>query len=246
MAAWSDVTPSNPESGTFTMGGASFPAGTGGTFIMVWSPTARPAEQNTGTPGAAIDKMVRTNSTCFARGVKESIVLQTNSGLSWMWRRICFTLKGTAINDGNSDPATSEVFRQTSSGMMRLMTHDDATIGRLLPLLFRGQQGTDWQNFFLAKVDTMQVGLKYDRTRVINSGNDTGKTIRMSLWHAMNKNIYYRDDENGDLMTPNAWSVESKQGMGDYYIVDIVQSNGGDSVETLNMDINARYYWHER
>lgn len=246
MQAWSDINTTDPQSGTFTLGGADFPAGTGQVYQILWCPTARPAEESGGTKGSAIDKAVRTNTNCYMRGLKERIEIKTNSSLSWQWRRICFTMKGDTINLGNNDPDTSEVARQTVNGMMRLMTIDNTTLSRANDVVFKGENAVDWLNHFIAPVDTRKVSLKYDRTRVIRSGNDAGVIQMYKQWMPMNKNIYYEDEESGDQTNPSMFSVENKQGMGDYYIYDIFYPNGGTSTDSLAVDIEARLYWHEK
>ena len=63
----------------------------------------------------------------------------------------------------------------------------------------------------------------------------------------MNKNIYYEDEELGSVMNESPFSVENKQGMGDYYICDIFQSNrGATSADDLTFNPQGRYYWHEK
>lgn len=180
------------------------------------------------------------------RGVKESIMANTNSGITWKWRRICFTLKGDTINQFNTDPDTSPVFRQTSNGMMRLWHQDLSVINAATALVFKGQNQTDWSDHFAAKVDPTQVTVKFDKTFIISSGNSQGVVRKMKLWHPMNKTLIYEDNENGDAMTPSPFSVESKAGMGDYYIYDIVEPNGGSGTDTLTLDSQATMYWHER
>lgn len=250
MPTWTNTSEADVTGGTtFTPGPAIMPAT--GTELMVyqflWCPTARPADTNTGVEGGAIDRMVRTNTSCFARGVKENIEFQSTGPTSWTWRRICFTYKGDTLNFGDNDAATSNVARQTSGGMQRLMTIDLATISRVADVVFRGTNGTDWYDHMIAPIDTNKIMPRYDRTRTLSSGNSAGFNKRLSLWHGMNKNIYYEDDENGDTMNTSMFSIEGRRGMGDYYIYDIFYpSVGGESGETLQVNINASYYWHER
>lgn len=63
----------------------------------------------------------------------------------------------------------------------------------------------------------------------------------------MNKNIVYDDDESAITETPDFYSVDSKAGMGDYYIMDIIQpGTGGSSTDLFRMEITASLYWHEK
>jgi len=242
MLSYSDVlTP-----GTFVQGGATLTAGTGTFYTFTWIATARPAENFTGTKGTKVDVSTRTNQTIFARGLKERIRIETQGGVGWQWRRICFTMKGDAIVGGNSDPTTSEFFRITSNGMVRLVHQDPdaSTIERV----FRGQQTEDWANVMNAQVDTRNITVKYDRVRTIQSGNESGVNRFYNLWHAMNKNILYEDEESGDSMFTSPLSAESRAGMGDYYVVDFFQANAGSvgGQDDLIFEPQATFYWHEK
>lgn len=242
MLSYSDVeTP-----GTFVQGGATLNGGTGTFYTFTWIATARPAENFTGTKGSKVDVSTRTCNTVFARGLKEKISISTRGNTGWQWRRICFTLKGDAITAGNSDPNTSDYFRITSIGMVRLV-HQDPD-GSTIEKLFRGQQSEDWDNVMIAPVDTRNVTVKYDKVRTINSGNSQGVTRFFNLWHAMNKNVMYEDEESGDAMFTSPLSVESKGGMGDYYVVDFFINNFGGTTGTdaLIFNPNATFYWHEK
>lgn len=246
MQSYTDITATNPQSDVFNIGAAVFPAATGTVYQTVWCATARPAEESGGTRGSAIDKMVRTNTNCFMRGLKERIEIKTNSPLSWQWRRICFTIKGDTINFGNADPTQSEVMRQTSAGMTRLQTIDDGTISRVTDLVFKGTNGADWTNHFIAPIDKQRVTVYSDKTRIIRSGNSQGVIKMYKEWYPMNKMLIYDDEEAGDQMNPAPFSVEGKAGMGDFYVYDILYPNGGASGEELAMDIESRLYWHEK
>lgn len=241
MQQWSD-----DGSTGLTKGPARIIAGTGTVVQAIWCATARPAEDSEGTKGSAIDKCVRTNTTCYMRGLKERIELRTNSGTSWQWRRITFSVKGEAINLGLFDPGTSPVARQTSEGMIRLFISDSTVIDRTTDLVFKGTNGTDWSNHFIAPTDQRRVTVHSDITRVIKSGNDSGTVMMMKRWYPMNKNLYYQDEESGDETNTGMFSQNSKGGMGDYYVYDLFYPNGGTSADELSVDCEARLYWHEK
>ena len=248
MTNWTDITQANPQSGVFSTGSAVMNGGTGTIYQTVWCPTARPAEDDTGTKGSAIDKATRTNTNCYMRGVKENIQFEVLGGGSWTWRRICFRLKGDTINLANPDPATSPVFRQTSNGMMRLMTIDNTVIDRVTDTIFRGEFSVDYTSVTNAKTHSNRAQIVYDRTRIINNGNNKATARNYKMWHAMNKSLVYEDRESGDIMNPAPFSVEGPAGMGDYYIYDIFQSNVGGVADTdvLFFEPQATLYWHER
>ena len=99
-----------------------------------------------------------------------------------------------------------------------------------------------------AKVDNRNISVRFDRVRTIQSGNESGVSRHYNLWHAMNKNVLYEDEEAGDSMFTSAISTESRAGMGDYYVVDFFESNAGGQpgVDDLIFQPHATFYWHEK
>lgn len=229
-----------------TKGPARIAAGTGTVVQAIWCATARPAESSNDTKGLPLDSNVRTASTCFMRGLKERIELRTNSGLAWQWRRITFTMKGGAINLDAFDPGTAPTARQTSEGMVRLFVSDSTVIDRTTDLVFRGNNGTDWSNHFTAPTDSTRVLIHSDKTYNIRSRNESGTVINLNRWYPMNKNLYYQDSESGNRVQQGLYSVNSRLGMGDYYVYDLFYPNGGEAGDELSVDMEASLYWHER
>lgn len=211
------------------------------TTVIGWMPTARPGETSTGQRGSKIDIALRTSNTIFAKGVKENIILRTNSSTAWEWRRITFFIKDFF---DTLDVEQSGYFRQTTDGMVRLVTPLPNT--DIYEPLFRGQRNVDWIDDFNAPVDTSKVDLKSDRRMVIKSGNDSATIMHRKLWYPMNGNIVYRDDEQGEDMFLSPISTAAKAGKGDYYILDMFRSIGGQSGDTLSFLPNATFYWHEK
>jgi hypothetical protein len=114
-------------------------------------------------------------------------------------------------------------------------------------LLYKGLAGKDWDDLIVAPVDTSRISVKFDKTWTIQSGNSNGVVRERKLWHPMNKNIVYDDDENGDVEQASYFSVDSKAGMGDYYVVDIIQpGTGATSSDLLQISTNSTLYWHEK
>ena len=250
MPCWTNIDVADPSGNAevYTNGSAQFP-GVAPDFrsfyLTVFCPTARTAEDLDGVQGTKAMTQVRTNTTCFARGYREVSELSTTTGVGWQWRRICFTMKGDTLSEGVTDPETSRLFRETSNGYMRLVTI--LTNNRAQDILFKGEQNVDWTDPITAPIDTRRVSLKFDQTRVIKSNNASGTTKVYKDWFPMNKNIYYEDEERGSVMNESPFSVENKQGMGDYYICDIFQSNrGATSADDLTFNPQGRYYWHEK
>lgn len=220
----------------------------GQTYIFPWIPTARDMNVGDGTSNTIIDPAGRTESTCYMRGLKESINVRTNSGHSWQWRRVCFTMKGPElVTDNNTSPY--QFFTQTNNGMVRTMNNinGNAKGDRLLSILFRGQQNVDWINVFNAPLDTKRLSIKYDKTRTIASGNEYGLVRTYRHWHPMNKNLHYDDDERGGSVGVDFMSAFGQAGMGDYYVIDFIQpSADATSVDTISLLPEATLYWHEK
>lgn len=185
-------------------------------------------------------------SNDLREGSQGKIRLQTLGGVGWSWRRICYTLKGDRILNGDIDPSSSQYFRLTSNGMVRLVHQEPSS--RTIETVFQGQQGQDWENAMNAKVDTRNISVMYDRIRTIQSGNESGVSRHYNLWHPMNKNIVYEDEEAGDSMFTSAVSTESRAGMGDYYVTDFFEPNRGGVAgdDDLEFQPHATFYWHEK
>ena len=189
MLSFSNTTASDPFSPTFSLGPAvmSFRAGSTqpSEFVFIWNATGRPAENSDGQRGSKVDVSLRTSESIFAVGVKERITLETNNSAPWQWRRICFTSKD---DFGQRDPDTSDYFRRTSNGMVRLVRAQNE-VTYLQDQLFEGQRNQDWLSMITAPVSTRHYSIKYDKTRVIKSQNDSGLTHNYKLWHPMRSNI---------------------------------------------------------
>lgn len=251
LKPWTNITPATP------LGGPEGPLGLipivpgniTAPLQTLWIATARDSDDAAGTPGTVKEQAVRTAQTVFWRGVKETLRIETSSSVPWQWRRICFTFKGTALFEGaDTDPGTAPYFRETSAGNMRLWRSvDSPQLGTLNDYVFKGSALADWSSVITAQTDPLRITVKYDRVVTIRSGNDSGTIRTFKMWHAMNKNLVYDEDELGDQETSNALSVTSKAGMGDYYIMDIFSPLLGSSVnDQLAIRSDTQVYWHEK
>lgn len=114
-------------------------------------------------------------------------------------------------------------------------------------IIFKGAKGVDWNDIIVAPVDTRRITLKYDKTRILRSSNANGTVREAKMWHPMNSNLVYDDDESGDLEASSYSSVESKAGMGDYYVLDLISAGtGGGTSDALLIQGNSTLYWHEK
>lgn len=210
---------------------------------------------STGGQNTVILDSQRTSTTCFMRGLSEHIRIQTSSGLPWFHRRICFTTKSDtfAVTQPGDTPITSTApYRETSDGFQRLLVNagvnsQSATTAAIEGEIFKGTLGKDWSDQLIAPVDTTRVDLKFDKTWTIKSGNANGTVVERKLWHGMNKNLVYDDDESGNIKADSVYSVGDKRGMGDYMIYDIVVPGiGGGSTDTIYISCSSSMYWHEK
>lgn len=242
-----------PAPGAYTV--TSAPGNGGVTTIFPWVSTARDNSTALNGPenGTIFDASTRTATTCFMRGLKETIEIQTSSGLPWQWRRVCFTTKDPANTLGTGLGGISGVY-ENSNGFQRLVYNttsgagaDALALTTLRNIMFKGALNVDWLDYFTAPIDTARVTLKFDKTRTIASGNASGCIKKYPCWHSMNHNLVYDDDEVGSVENANYYSVSSKAGMGDYYVVDFFQpGKGATSSDQLSFEPQATLYWHEK
>jgi len=231
----------------------------GNACVCLFSPTAMDMSDGNSNPGSVTQQAVRTSTTAYMKGFSEHIRIQTSSGLPWFWRRITFCAKRPTIfnsfratdnptqtNSGNPS------FVDTSNGMERLyfnqvINNAGNTQNAWYSLLFKGENGKDWNDVLTAPVDTSRVDLKSDRSITIKSGNAAGTVRDFKFYYPMNKNLVYDDDEVGDLVQSSYYSVEDKRGMGDYYIMDFFfTGTGGATSDLLQLTSTSTMYWHEK
>lgn len=255
MLTYSNTTPSGASQ--TTQAGTAFVSGAAGTIgYFLFHVTAQNLTAVGGGANLLVNVAERTATTCFMRGFSERLRIQTNSGIPWFHRRICFCTRGgspfTQIVPADTQLQPSGNSIDTSNGMQRLwlnssINNQPATIASQYGYLFKGVSGVDWSDVILAPVDTARVDLKFDHTWTLKSGNANGTVVERKLWHSMNKNLVYDDDESGEAEQSSYFSVDSKQGMGDYYILDLITPGlGGSTSDAINIFSNSSLYWHER
>lgn len=218
--------------------------------FCIWAATAQDMFSGTGNvSNTIISQAARTATVCYMRGLSENVRIQTNTNIPWYWRRICFTTKdGLFVGTTNTTNYTD----LASGGAQRLYENkaiagQDAYVDQVKEILFKGVEGTDWNDLIVAKVDTMRVSLKYDKLFTIRSGNDKGTATARKFWHPMNKNLHYDDDENGIQVNSSYYSVDSKPGMGNYIVIDIIQPGAAGTVNDIfRLQAEACLYWHEK
>ena len=253
MMSWTNTNSSG--AGVTTAQGPTYVAANGNTTVApgfyIWSPTAM-ILITANAANTIVDDMDRTSTVCYMRGLSEHIRYQTSTSVPWYWRRVCFTTKDPLFGSSASPTNPELPYVDTSNGIERLWLNlpvngSNAWIAQIQGVLFKGSLGQDWNDPIIAPIDTSRVTLKYDKTRLLRSGNSNGIIGEAKLWHPMNSNLRYEDDETGASTTTKYMSVDSKIGMGNYFVVDIFNNGaGGTSSDVIRIDSNATMYWHEK
>ncbi|UPW41819.1 capsid protein [Peromfec virus RodF5_39] len=222
--------------------------------IFLWNCTAMSLNANQNGGNTVINQAERTSTTCYMRGLAEHLRIQTSTGLPWIHRRLVFNLKiALAYQNLDTAPvAPQQTYVDTSNGIERLwqnlaINKTPKAIGQIYAYLFRGTYGTDYTDPLIAPVATDKVTVMYDKTRTYKSGNTAGYIGETKLWHGINKNLVYDDDELGAGMNPSYISVTGKPGVGNVFVLDILAPGvGGSSGDIIRIDANSTLYWHER
>lgn len=236
---------------TYLQTPAILTGGSGTPAVFAWCATARGNNViPSGPKGTKFDIASRTASDCYMVGLKEAIEIQVADGLPWQWRRICFTFKGGPTAGGYLPTASATWSPATiaSNGYVRVLNQlTSAQQETFFQLVMQGAQAVDWTDHLTAKTDTERISVKYDKTITIASGNEDGVIRRYNRWHGMRHTLCYDDDEKGGITEPIGWSAESRRGMGDYWVVDIIKPRTG-SVSSNQMLFNCEstLYWHEK
>lgn len=200
-----------------------------GVKIFLWCPTYR--ELSFGS-----EDNRRNTSRTFFKGVSERVTVVAASGTPWSWRRIIFSTKGLRPNDS---------FMIDTSGRYRraLAPFSEAAF---IQRLFQGTEGSDWNSFFNAKIDTNRVKLLSDRTREIRSTNDLMHKHHYKSWIPVNKTLVYDDEEAGNGKVGSGWQSNGIGGYGDVFVMDIFSSTTTAAGNNFEVAVEATAYWHEK
>lgn len=250
MLAWTN-TSSSGASATPVQNATYVNGNTGGCYI--WCATSRDLLVG-GTLAPKANESARTATTVYMRGLSERLRIQSSSGVPWFHRRICFTAKGPDPfrEQFTGDTGAAVVDLENSNGQVRLWQNQTVNNtpnyqNQIYSVIFKGAQGVDWSDIITAPLDPRRITVKFDKTWTYRSGNANGMVKETKLWHGMNHNLVYADDESGTTETTSNYSTDSKAGMGDYYVVDLMGSGaGGGSSDILRIDSTSTLYWHEK
>lgn len=222
--------------------------------FSVWNATAQDLARDGGL-NTVTDIGARTAQVCYMRGVAETLRIQTSSGLPWFHRRVCFAYKGflqSTLPADTSPGVSTLTYSDSSAGMQRLwlnlaINNSPASTAAIRLLLFKGRENLDWNDVMVAPLDTNLFTVKFDRISTYRSGNASGTVAERKYWHPMNKNLVYSDDEAGQTNDTNYISTGGKPGMGDYFVVDIIQAGTGGTVgDLIRVNSATTLYWHEK
>lgn len=245
LIATNVVSPRNPANTTYTAQPAILTGGSADEYMFAWLATYRTYDPNyqPAARGTKFQQATRTAQTCYMVGLKETIEIQTSTNCPWQWRRICFTQKTSAFT-----PLPGQnLFLLGSNGFQRVVNEVNGAKDSLYRALFQGYGGADWNDPMTAKTDPLRVTIKYDKTITFQSPNDSGTIRAYKRWHPMGKNLVYDDDERGGDEEASGFSVQSKAGMGDYYVIDIFRPRvGSTTTDQLLFRPQSTLYWHEK
>lgn len=218
--------------------------------VLLWNATARDLTDFSSVVNTRANEAARTATVPYMVGLREVVEIQSANGLPWQWRRICFTFKGAL--PGATATSTFRTYTETSAGYGRVVNvvagdRNSGATYDLFGVVFAGQNASDWNDPMVAKVDQTRVSVKYDKTRHLQTGNEQGFIRKYNHFHPMGHNLAYDDDENGAGESTSYVSVDSKVGMGDYYVLDLIRSRfGADGGNSLIFNPSATLYWHEK
>lgn len=213
------------------------------TTVSLFMPSAR--SLSLGADGES----QRERQLVYAKGYSERVRLQVSGGNPWIWRRLVFTLKGTDLFGAFRlyyDASTGGLRNQ----MVRLfptINADPPSSANVYAYVFDGNQGLDWTSLITAKVDKQRITVVSDRTITIKPDNETGTVHQSRPYYSLEKNLLYNDDEAGDNKSQQYISTRSKAGMGDLYVMDILEPGVfAATVGSVLVTMDGTFYWHEK
>lgn len=198
------------------------------TNVFLFCPTGR---EQTGTN----ESTDRNSSSPFYRGYAETMSFWANNSVAWRWRRIVFATRSLRPN--------GTVTFTAPLGYTRVMVpYGDSNT---FAILFKGTSPADFTDLMDAKVDNNRAKVMYDKTRILRSGS-ASHAHKFKLWHAMNKTVYYDEDENAASESSSPWSTTGSRGMGDVFIMDMFSCASASTDNTLTVKPQGTIYWHEK
>lgn len=208
----------------------------------------------------------RARQEVFFRGFSERIFWTT--AVHMTWRRIVFYSHErievarpiTVTNPNTNNP----FLRRNLAEFLPGVGEADANLGEAL---WQGTSGIDYteDTRMYARLDPQRAQVVYDRSVDLNPNYDMwddtqpvpgtlGKHYSRKLWHPVNRNMtYVQDEDGGDKMVPtatNGWATRSPQSGGNVYVMDVFHTGQGgnpaNDVKCGEFSLESTVYWHER
>lgn len=211
----------------------------------------------------------RGSNEVYWKGFSDNLLIQSTTSDPWKWRRIVFELQGGPTATGLTElyymgrigldvapvqppesggPGIKQI--EPLQGLWRYARNFNFLPNNLMVAflsgLFGGNAGFDrnYGQFLTARLDNKTIKIHYDKTRSINSGNDSGVLKNYKLYHPINKSMTYSHTEVGSMDTTSSYAAPASP-LGDVYVVDLfTQLN--DAPGSLRVTGQGKSYWHER
>lgn len=205
-------------------------------------------------PNNASYEAYRTSTSTYVKGFSQTYTIIPSSSTCWWHRRIMFATKRLF---GGSAAVSASIGAQvgpnsTSNLPMRDLGNItegpyDELRNDVLEELFAGTGGIDWISPFRASTDKRKVTVISDRSFNYSSSNEVPKPRVIRVYDAINKSLVYADEQNGLDMAPVPYSVNTKVGVGNIYVLDFYFCPAPDDPEdALTVSSQSTYYWHEK
>lgn len=220
-------------------------------YVFPFCPTARNLVTGPGGPNNSINEAQRTATNCYMIGYKETIEIQISDGCPWQWRRVVVRATGnvqaliSAPNENlYTDTSTGEGMLRTTNALSG--NRNQGSMFALFQVLFEGQNSSDWTDPMTANLDRNSFTVVSDKTRTLSSGNEQGMIRKFKSYTPLNARLQYDDDETGETSSTSYSSVNTGQGMGNLYVIDLFRARYGNTTSNLWFSPQGKLYWHEK
>lgn len=211
--------------------GVNVPFTAGNVTLFGWCPTYRTIAPNL----TAYNRRNRT--VTYYRGFKENVELYLQTGSPVQWRRIVVGSNLNVVNTSSYSTADPQFYGRTQ-------TPQQSSYYAFLEVIMQGASGTDWNNAMSAKLDAKRVTIYYDKTRTISPQTASGKLCKFKMWHSINKQLTYDDEEVGGGITTSGWAANEPPNH-NVYVMDLFASVN-PTTNQMSFATQATSYWHER
>lgn len=228
-----------PVSGTLALSPAGLPT------AVLSSPTAR--MQGGNNAGSYNPPALRSNQFCYYRGFTERVKFVTAGASAWEWRRLVVSFKSDPLV-GPSIPFGGAYLANSTTGVTyrNISALSNINLTNAANVLFKGNQGDDWNNIFTAAPDRQRVKVHSDQYRIITPATTSNNVKQYKFYTPLNKTLAYSDDESGVTEASNWWAAGPTGTLGDVYVLDIFKCASDVGSDAANVAFECTAYWHER